>query len=227
MQMFALGCIALFALILATVAVKKKNPGRQATRKRMQPRVSPVEVRQRAVSQTDEADLEPLLEDPFEESARLITPEAVAPEPVEYIVLHVMMPKGQGYGGYPLLQTLLSLGFRSGKDKLFHRHAQKDGRGEKLFSLATANQPGTFDFQDINEFFCPGVTLFMVLKQCSQPQEAFALMLHTAENLVEELGGEVLDETREPLNESSLKALQDRVAVYQAKAHPSDLFIQA
>lgn len=63
----------------------------------------------------------------------------------QYIILYVMAPKDQAYRGYELLQSLLAVGLRYGEMNIFHRHAEKSGRGPILFSLASAAEPGIFE----------------------------------------------------------------------------------
>lgn len=220
MQLFAIGCLALFALMLLTTALRKRNPTYQATRRRAMPRVQAVTPQANLAAEEWPAARTTSSEQAFDEEELVAAAKPIAP--LSYAVLNVMMPKGQAFGGYALVQTLLSLGLRTGQDKLFHRFNDREMTNEKLFSVATANQPGTFDFDDINEFYCPGVTLFMVLKHLSNPSQAFEEMLATAQDIAEELGGEVLNERREPLSVTELAALRASIADYQQQIPQPD-----
>jgi len=218
MQLFAIGCVALLTLTVLTSLIKKRHPNHQATRRRQAPRVysSAAPATPLMPEEIDEGLEEYRLEnDTFSEKFEENTDNDVQDKTavsIDYVVLHVMMPRGQYFGGYALIQTLMALGLRCDKDKLFHRYAVDEARGEKLFSVATANKPGTFDFSDIQEFACPGVTLIMSLKSLSNPAQAFEDMLATAQDIAEELGAEVQTENRQPLTVTDLAALRAAIA---------------
>lgn len=117
----------------------------------------------------------------------------------EAIIIHLMAPKGRPYQGYDLLQALLSAGLRFGKANIFHRHETKTGHGEVLFSCASATKPGTFKLAQMGNISCEGVSLFVHIKNVTEPMKAMQLMLDTANQLLDDLGGKVLDEEWQPL----------------------------
>jgi cell division protein ZipA len=51
----------------------------------------------------------------------------------------------------------------------------------------------------MGSFATKGLTLFMEVSQVKNPLHVFETMLSTARELVEDLGGELVDETRQPL----------------------------
>lgn len=126
-----------------------------------------------------------------------------------------MAPPEYHYNGYELLQSLLANGLRYGKHNIFHRHETKTGRGHSLFSLASVNKPGIFDLFKMGSFSCPGLVLFMLLKRTIDPMAAFDVMLETAHQLSEDLGGEVWDENRRTLNIDKVAQIRARIRRFE------------
>ena len=94
------------------------------------------------------------------EKAQNDTPsKPAAPEPTP-VILYLMAPSNSTFGGYELLQALLSAGLRFGEQQVFHRHEHKDGRGKTLFHCASAESPGTFDLSKMGSFATRGLCLF-------------------------------------------------------------------
>lgn len=135
------------------------------------------------------------------------TSAPAAPEPStekallsDIIALHLLASPAHPYRGYELLQAILTAGLRHGKWNIFHRHEEISGRGPIIFSLASTVEPGTFDLAKISSFSTPGLTLFMRITDTPNPSQAFEKLLTAAQQLAGELGGEVCDERRLPLN---------------------------
>lgn len=127
------------------------------------------------------------------------------------IVLYLKSPKERQYGGYELLQSLLSVGLRFGKMNIFHRHENKSGQGTVLFSVASAVEPGTFDLPKMGGYSCPGLTAFLSTSKLVNPQGAFDLMLETMNQLAEDLGGDILDEKRNPLTVEKISEIRQKI----------------
>lgn len=138
---------------------------------------------------------------PLEESR----PESLPPK---FLSVSVLAREDEEFGGYELLQTLLSCGLRFGDMHIFCRHEEPSGKGKVLFYLADATEPGTFDLSRIGGFSCQGLTLFMDVSQHKQPLRVFDLMLETAGELARELKGSLVDEQQSPLS-------GERVAQYR------------
>jgi len=123
---------------------------------------------------------------------------------LKQIVMHVMAPKNCPYRGYELLQALLANGLRYGKMNIFHRHENKSSQGAVLFSLASVNQPGTFELPKMGSFSCPGLTLFLLVETLRDPVQAFDIMLETANQLKEDLGGVLWNADRENMSDAQI-----------------------
>lgn len=129
------------------------------------------------------------------------------------VMLYLMAPENQPYNGYELLQALLSAGLRYGKMQIFHRHEQKTGRGDVLFSLASATSPGTFELPKMGGFSCAGLVLFFETAKVKNAKKAFEVMIDTANQLAEDLGGDILDEERELLSDDKIAEIADSLGL--------------
>lgn len=138
-------------------------------------------------------------------------------EPVEVPEVYMVSLKAEAnkpYSGYELLQALLASGLRYGEQNIFHRHEHKNGQGKILFSLASMVKPGTFDLTRMGEVRCPGLTLFMQPPQVEQPLIAYQLLIETARQLIDDLGGEMWDEKREALTPEVVNANYEHLTAY-------------
>lgn len=142
----------------------------------------------------------------------------------DYITLHVIAPQEYPYNGYELLQSLLASGLRYGAYNIFHRHETKTGRGRVLFSVASVNKPGTFELSKMGSFSCPGLTLFMVLKDAPDAMKAFDTLLEVAKQLAEDLGGEVWDEKRNALKKDKVAELRAYIKQFERNQQTPDFF---
>ncbi len=135
----------------------------------------------------------------------------------DLIVINVLSKRGQVFSSYNLLQTLLGCGFQFGEMNIFHYYSPAALGREKLFSLASATEPGEFNLDKIGEFSCRGLILFTRLSLVSDPMLAFNFMHKTAEQLAEELGGELYAAARMPLTTDTLQKFRQKVSQYQVQ----------
>ncbi len=139
------------------------------------------------------------------------------------IVLRINSFLGKPYMGYELHQALLASGLRFGDGNLFHRYSELD-RGKLLFSLAAATPTGEFNLEDMGSFKCNALLLFMQLDTRKKLMDRFDLMLDTARQLAEELGGDICDDLLQPINLEVIKRLREKICQVET-THPyaSDL----
>lgn len=124
-------------------------------------------------------------------------PPAVAPSKPrknEVITLTLRAAENKPYKGYELLQALLISGLRYSRTGVFHRYQQLINRDEVLFSLMSAVAPGTFELPKMGAFSSPALTLFMQTADLQNPAQTYIMMLNTAKELTDILGGHLLDE---------------------------------
>ncbi len=163
--------------------------------------------------------------DPFEDV--LVIPESIEPfgdqneeimatgDVQELIVLNVLAPTGTTYHGRSLVEAMQSQSLKYGDMNIFHRVDQKTKT--KLFSVANALEPGTFDLSDLDDFQSSGVTFFMQLPAPNDPSIIFDLMLNTARNLVLELGGSLKDEQMSVLTGQTVEHMRQRIADFSRR----------
>jgi len=146
---------------------------------------------------------------------------------IKHLVLHIAASNERPFSGYELLQALLAAGLRYGKMNIFHRHEHKTGRGEVLFSVASTVAPGTFDLPKMGGFSTPGLTLFCSVAKVKEPMKVYELMLSTAAQLAEDLGGRVLNDKRELLTKEHIVSTSKLIRQFEESHFTPDLFEQA
>ncbi len=147
-----------------------------------------------------------------------------SPMPPPIITFHVMAMQDRPYTGYELLQAILSVGMRYGKHRIFHRHQETTGRGKVLFSLASVTRPGFFDLPKMGAFSTVGLSLFFKANNVDDPLAVYELMLQTSGQLVEDLGGRVLEERHQLLTPAIVIEQRRRLREYMDCQHVPDLF---
>jgi len=154
--------------------------------------------------------------------------EAIKPQkkesPKDFIVMRLIAEGNRPYASYELLQTLFANGLRFGDMDIFHRHQKKEGEGPILFSLASALEPGTFDIQNMGDYSCQGLTIFMKFDGQQNLNSTFDLMLETARQLADDLGGKIFTEDNKPLNDNVIEAWHGKIKNYEDSKYSYDLF---
>ena len=157
---------------------------------------------------------EPVLEEGVFENASDDTLDS-GREVLELLVLNVLAPTGTVYHGRSLVAAMQSQGLKYGDMNIFHRIDQQSK--SKLFSVANALEPGTFDLSDLENVKSSGVTFFMQLPSPNDPSVIFDLMLNTARNLVLELGGSLKDEQLSVLTGQTVEHMRQRIADFSRR----------
>lgn len=131
--------------------------------------------------------------------------------PQDVVVLMVMARQPGIFLGRKLAEAFDEADLYYGDLQIFHRHANADGSGKCLFSVASAIEPGYFDESKIDSWNTPGLTLFFTQESRNQSIATFELMLRTAKLLAQRLDGEVKDQDRRPLTLASIEKYRERV----------------
>lgn len=109
----------------------------------------------------------------------------------DFIIINVIAKKGGYFVSYDLLQAISATGMQYGAMNIFH-FVEDSPKGKlTLFSLASATEPGEFDLNNVGDLTCAGLTLFMNIAKVPDPGDVFVLMLETAEQLADDLDGEL------------------------------------
>ncbi|GIU08771.1 MULTISPECIES: cell division protein ZipA [unclassified Shewanella] len=132
-------------------------------------------------------------------------------DPRDVLVLHVVAKEGEELSGAELLPCLLTLNFKFGEMNIFHRHEDNAGTGKVLFSMANMVKPGVFDPDHMEQFSTQGVVLFMTLPCYGEALMNFSIMLNSAHQIADDLGGVVLDGGRDEWLESTKQNYIQRI----------------
>jgi|GEM_PF-3082387 len=148
--------------------------------------------------------------------------KTTAPGPI--ITLYVKAADGSCYGGYELLQALLSNGLRFGKHQIFHCYDSGNTDGDILFSCASLLAPGTFELAKMGGFTTSGLAFFLESEFAGDPKAAFDSLLHTIDGIVEDLGGSVYDSSNNIFTTDTLVNLHSQIDQYVTSCQTQDLF---
>lgn len=152
------------------------------------------------------------VESKIEPKAQAVVEEPVSlPDPRDVLVLHVVASEDAELSGAELLPCLLTLNFKFGDMDIFHRHEDNAGTGKVLFSLANMVKPGIFNPDEMEQFSTEGVVLFMTLPCHGDPLMNFSIMLNSAHQLADDLGGKVLDGGRSDWSETTKQSYLQRI----------------
>ena len=134
------------------------------------------------------------------------------------VTINLVAEKGNEYRSYDLLQAMSNVGLKYGLMKIFHRHETPNGEGMTLFSVASINKPGTFEMDNMGGFECPGLTMFADMSQSPDPLYTFDLMVDTAQQLIEQLGGSMFADQTTPMTIERIERMRD--TLYNAYGSP-------
>ncbi len=153
------------------------------------------------------------------------TPVVCTELPLERQILFLRAPAGRSYGGYELLQSLLSCGFVFGDQNIFHRYEKSNDQKIILFSIAAATKTGELNPEKMAGFTCQGLSFFITLNDHLYPSVNFELMLDTARQLAEDLGGELLDQNQSRLTTERVQQIRETIKHFETRQLTMELFV--
>jgi cell division protein ZipA len=133
----------------------------------------------------------------------------------DLISIYVVAKNGGKFASYDLLQAISATGMQFGEMNIFHYYSNTGFARKALFSLASITAPGDFDLDRMGTFSCAGLSLFTQLGDVPNPQQAFELMLKAAEQLADDLDGELRASPRTLWNNEVLSQYQHKVLEFQ------------
>lgn len=133
----------------------------------------------------------------------------------ELIVMNVIADAGTIYSGDAIFAVLGGKGLKFGDMNIFHRTEPLTRAIH--YSIANVVEPGTFDMADMEAFRAPGLCFFMQLPGPEHPSEAFEDMLSVARELVNRLGGELVDEQRNRMTNQTVEHYRARIADFSRR----------
>ncbi|WPC73312.1 cell division protein ZipA [Vibrio porteresiae] len=171
---------------------------------------NPYVTQETAIAQSDEVEQPaPIESDP-------VTVEPVEDE-LEVLVLNVHCAGNHPFVGTKLFDSMQQNGLLYGEMHIFHRHADLSGTGKVLFSVANMMQPGTLEHDDPDSFTTKGISFFMTLPCFGDAEQNFKLMLKTAQQIADDMGGNVLDDGRNLMTPDRLAEYRQQIRDYKAR----------
>ncbi|MZI93565.1 cell division protein ZipA [Vibrio sp. CAIM 722] len=145
----------------------------------------------------------------------------IEPEPeeeqLEVLVLNVHCAGNEPFVGTKLFDSMQQNGLLYGEMNIFHRHADLSGTGKVLFSVANMMQPGTLEHDEPDTFTTKGISFFMTLPCFGEPEQNFKLMLKTAQQIADDMGGNVLDDARNLMTPNRLEVYRQQIRDFKSK----------
>lgn len=132
------------------------------------------------------------------------------------LILNVFAKPNSHFASYDLIQAISGTGMQYGEMNIFHYHETTLEGRVRLFSLASATEPGEFYLDRMGDFTCAGLTLFMDLRHVLNPFPAFQKMLSIAEQLAEDLEGELFNAALFPWNTDILEQYYQKILDYRS-----------
>ncbi|CAH1543372.1 Cell division protein ZipA [Vibrio rotiferianus] len=177
------------------------------------------------VVQPKESLKEPLESSLVEDTEEQALPEVIEPNVVEepkpepemqVIILNVHCAGEDPFVGTKLFDSLQQNGLIYGEMNIFHRHVDLSGNGKVLFSVANMMHPGTLEHGDPAEFTTKGISFFMTLPCYGEADQNFNLMLRIAQQVADDMGGNVLDDQRNLMTPDRLASYRRQIVEFNA-----------
>ncbi len=137
----------------------------------------------------------------------------------DLIIVGVMARDRNGFSGTALLDLFLERGLRFGHHGLFHYYTGEQTEKESLFSVANIFNPGSFDYNQMDNFQTPGITMFLSMTSLhGNAMEVFDLMLDTARAIATRLNGELRDDQRSVLTNQTIEHNRQRIRQFEMQS---------
>jgi len=134
------------------------------------------------------------------------------------LLIQLSVAKRTGeFAGPDLLDVAESCGLHPGDMNIFHCLDEFDDGTRIYFSMANMVKPGTFPFEDMEQFSTPGMMLFAQLEGYPEDLTILEEMIATARKLANSLGGDVLDNTRRPLTVRKEEEMRTAVLAHETR----------
>ena len=129
------------------------------------------------------------------------------------IGVNVVAAKGVKFSGTRLRAAAEAAGLKLEPEGLFH---YRDAARQTLFTLDN-HEPAPFLPEQIKHLSTSGVTLLLDVPRVADGVAALEVMLSTAAQLAQALGGTLVDDNRVALTESAVRAIEQQLTSIQSK----------
>ncbi|MCX2756817.1 cell division protein ZipA [Vibrio sp. Sgm 22] len=130
---------------------------------------------------------------------------------LEVIVLNVHCAGEIPFVGSELFRSMENNGLTYGEMSIYHCFAQSSDEPKVIFSVANMMQPGTLEHDDPADFTTKGISFFMTLPCYGQADQNFNVMLSAAQKIADDMGGNVLDESRNLMTPNRLSDYRKQI----------------
>jgi cell division protein ZipA len=128
------------------------------------------------------------------------------------IVALRLVASGERWNGSELRAALEAEGLRFGPYSIFHRERED---GKSLLYVASMMEPGSFDFERMDEQDFPGVSLFGVVPGPLDAPATFDLVLSVGRSLAERMKGQLQDEQGSTLTAQRILNLREELVHFE------------
>lgn len=125
------------------------------------------------------------------------------------VVLHLISAAGSPIKGEQLVRALQKQNLKYGDMGIFH--CIEVETKEKVYSVANALEPGSFDFSDMSSFSTVGITFLFTPNEHNEPIPAFDRLLKDASVIATELGCVLKDQNMSALSEQGVEHLRQQI----------------
>jgi len=138
------------------------------------------------------------------------------------LVMHVFASRGQQFNGAQIQSAMKAVGLRYGDMGLFHAYTRASNfdeikRQQRVFSVANALEPGSFEQGKLDSLHTPGVTLLLQLPGPIDNNAAFDWFYRTGKELAHKLNGILCDESRNAMTQQCLNHMKDKISDFNIK----------
>ena len=133
------------------------------------------------------------------------------------VAFTIMATQDRQFTGKAVKAALESHDLHFGDMQIFHRYTA-GSRKQTLFSVANILDPGTLLPDRFVSMTTPGLLIFARLPGPVNGLALFDDLLDTARGMTEQLGGQLCDETRQPVTDNALENMRSRILDYQMSA---------
>jgi len=150
-------------------------------------------------------------------------PPVPLPPGVEPLIIcvNVISPKASKFRGVDVKASIESTSLVYGDMSIYHYYEQADPLDrkvrQKVFSIASATEPGYFDRSRLSSYETAGLTLFLQIPGPLDGVLAFERMCQVAKYFAGRLGGVFCDEKRNKMTLQAMANIKDEISAYNLK----------
>jgi cell division protein ZipA len=141
-------------------------------------------------------------------------------QPEKIITLHICARNNEQIPGAKLKRIFNERNYEFGEMDIFHSRFD----GVTVFSIVNMLEPGSFDHASMDEFFTPGISLFLRLPGPLAADVAFDVLLNEAREIATQLDAVILDASRSTLTLQMEQHIHEELKQFDFKQKRSSTF---